>query len=270
MKQLNQGARLAAILQLLEEKAFWAVSELADRFEVSEETIRRDARHLEQSGVIQKMHGGISATSNKIEAPYRIRFRENVAAKQRMAQTAAALVREGMTLLLDSGTSCHWLARSLAHMQNLTIVTNSVEIAHEILGNPGQQLLLAGGPVNQIHHAAFGPEASAFCRRFAPDLTVLSMSAVDPERGFLDFDADEAAFKQPLLERARRVVVLADHTKFAKSGFILVASFADVQDLVTDRAPPASTMHAAALSGTRVHFGEDAPGDPHKGGADLG
>ncbi|MEI9989050.1 MAG: DeoR/GlpR family DNA-binding transcription regulator [Rhizomicrobium sp.] len=269
-KQLSQGARLAAILQLLEEKAFWAVSELADRFEVSEETIRRDARHLEQSGVIQKMHGGISATSNKIEAPYRIRFRENVAAKQRMAQTAAALVSEGMTLLLDSGTSCHWLARSLAHMQNLTIVTNSVEIGHEILGNPGQRLLLAGGPVNQIHHAAFGPEASAFCRRFAPDLTVLSMSAVDAERGFLDFDADEAAFKQPLLERARRVVVLADHTKFAKSGFILVASFADVQDLVTDREPPADTVRAASLSGTRLHFSEDAPGDHHKGSADLG
>lgn len=269
MKQLSQGARLAAIVQLLEEKTFWAVSELADRFEVSEETIRRDARHLEQSGVIQKMHGGISATSNKVEAPYRTRLRENVAAKQRMAQTAATLVSEGMTLLLDSGTSCHWLARSLAHMQNLTIVTNSVEIAHEVLGNPGQRLLLAGGPINQTHHAAFGQEAMAFCRRFAPDLTVFSMSAVDPERGFLDFDADEAAFKQPLLERARRVVVLADHTKFTKSGFIHVASFHDVQDLVTDREPPAATVRAAALSGTRLHFGEDTSDDPQKDGDGL-
>jgi DeoR family glycerol-3-phosphate regulon repressor len=264
MKQLNQSARLAAILQLLEAKTFWAVSELAERFEVSEETIRRDARHLEQNGVIQKMHGGISAASNKIEAPYRIRLRENVAAKQRMAHTAAALVSEGMTLLLDSGTSCHWLARNLAHLQNLTIVTNSVEIAHEVLGNPGQRLLLAGGPVNQAYRAAFGPESSAFCRRFAPDLTVLSMSAVDAERGFLDFDPDEAAFKQTLLERARRVVVLADHTKFTKPGFIQVASFAEVHDLVTDREPPASTVQAAAQSGTRLHIGEDTRADHHK------
>jgi DeoR family glycerol-3-phosphate regulon repressor len=164
-----------------------------------------------------------------------------------------------MTLLLDSGTSCHWLARSLAHMRNLTIVTNSVEIAHEVLGNPGQRLLLAGGQVNPNYHAAFGPEASAYCRRFAPDLTVFSMSAVDADRGFLDFDADEAAFKLTLLEQARRVVVLADSTKFGKSGFIQVASFSDVQDLVTDLEPPASVVRAASQSGMRLHIADGAP-----------
>ncbi|AQR61312.1 DeoR family transcriptional regulator [Brevundimonas sp. LM2] len=258
LKQLSQGARLAAILQLLEERTFWPVSELADRFEVSEETIRRDARQLERSGVVQKVHGGLSATNNKIEAPYRLRLRENAEAKQRIAQTAATLVTEGMTLLLDSGTTCHWLARSLASVRNLTILTNSVEIAHEVLGNPGHRLLLASGQINTTHHAAFGPEAKSFCQRFAPDLTVLSMGAVDAERGFLDFDPDEAAFKQSLLPQARRVVVLADHTKFAKSGFIQVASFADVQDLVTDLDPPRSAVDAASQSGTKVHVAEAA------------
>lgn len=260
MKQLTQGARLAAIVQLLEVKTFWTVSELADRFDVSEETIRRDARQLEQSGVIQKVHGGLSATSNKIEAPYRLRLRENAEAKQRIAQTAAALVSEGMTLLLDAGTTCHWLARSLSHVRNLTIVTNSVEIAYEVLGNPGQRLLLAGGPVNADYHAAFGAEAKAFCRRFAPDLTILSMGAVDAERGFLDFDADEAAFKQTLLEQARNIVVLADHSKFARSGFIQVAAFADVQELVTDRAPPADVQRVAAEWNTRVHIAPEPGG----------
>ena len=259
-KQLSQGARLAAILQLLDERTFWAVAELADRFEVSEETIRRDARQLERNGVIQKVHGGLSATHNKIEAPYRIRLRENAEAKQRIAQTAAALVSEGMTLLLDSGTTCHWLARSLSTIRNLTILTNSVEIAHEVLGNPGHRLLMAGGQINPTHHAAFGPEAMAFCQRFAPDLTVLSMGAVDAERGFLDFDADEAAFKQSLLPHARRVVVLADHTKFARSGFIQVASFGDVQDLVTDLPPPTGAVEAASQWGTRLHIADDVTG----------
>lgn len=269
MKRLSQGARLAAIVQLLEEKAFWAVSELAERFDVSEETIRRDARQLEQNGLVQKTHGSLSATSNKIEAPYRVRLRENVGPKQLIAQTATALVSEGMTLLLDSGTSCHWFARSLAHVRNLTVVTNSVEIAHEVLGHPGQRLLLAGGQVNPSHHAAFGAEASAYCRRFVPDLTVLSMGAVDADRGFLDFDADEAAFKQTLLEQARRIVVLADHTKFSKSGFIQVASFRDVQDLVTDIEPPGSVVRAAALSGTRLHIANEAPGARARKGAEL-
>ncbi|WAC61246.1 DeoR/GlpR family DNA-binding transcription regulator [Brevundimonas sp. SL130] len=257
-KHLSQGARLAEILQLLEEKVFWTVSELAERFDVSEETIRRDARQLERSGVVQKVHGGLSSTNNLIEAPYRIRLRENAEAKQKIAQKAASLVTEGMTLLLDSGTTCHWLARALASVRNLTIVTNSVEIAHEVLGHPGQRLLLAGGQVNPVHNAAFGPESKAFCRRFAPDLTILSMGAVDPERGFLDFDADEASFKQSLLEPARRVVVLADHTKLAKSGFIQVAAFRDVQDLVTDLPPSNALARAAAQWDTRLHVADPA------------
>lgn len=267
-RSMSQGARLAEILQLLEDKLFWTVGELAERFDVSEETIRRDARQLERSGVVQKVHGGLSATNNLIEAPYRIRLRENAEAKQKIAQKAASLVSEGMTLLLDSGTTCHWLARSLASVRNLTIVTNSVEIAHEVLGNPGQRLLLAGGQINTVHHAAFGPEAKSFCRRFAPDLTILSMGAVDADRGFLDFDADEASFKQSLLEQARRVVVLADHTKFAKSGFIQVAAFRDVQDLVTDLPPPNTTLRAAAQWETRLHVVESTAGEPRRNGAD--
>lgn len=269
VKQLSQGPRLAEILRLLDERAFWTVSELAERFDVSEETIRRDARQLEQSGVIQKVHGGLSATSHKIEAPYRTRLRENAAAKQRIARKAAELVSDGMTLLIDSGTSCHWLARNLAPLRNLTIVTNSVEIAHEVLGNPGQRLLLAGGQINPIHNAAFGPEAQTFCKRFAPDLTILSMGAVDAARGFLDFDPDEAAFKQSLLEHARRVVVLADHSKFARSGFMQVASFRQVKDLVTDESPPAAVLEAAAQTDTRIHLADAEASNPRESRAEL-
>lgn len=269
VKQLSQGPRLAEILRLLDERAFWTVSELAERFDVSEETIRRDARQLEQSGVIQKVHGGLSATSHKIEAPYRTRLRENAAAKQRIARKAAELVSDGMTLLIDSGTSCHWLARNLAPLRNLTIVTNSVEIAHEVLGNPGQRLLLAGGQINPIHNAAFGPEAQTFCKRFAPDLTILSMGAVDAARGFLDFDPDEAAFKQSLLEHARRVVVLADHSKFARSGFMQVASFRQVKDLVTDETPPAAVLEAAAQTDTRIHLADAEASNPRESRAEL-
>jgi len=131
-----------------------------------------------------------------------------------------------------------------------------------VLGNPGQRLLLAGGQINPIHNAAFGPEAQAFCQRFAPDLTILSMGAVDAARGFLDFDPDEAAFKQSLLGHARRIVVLADHSKFAKSGFMQVASFREVQDLVTDQAPPADVLEAAAQTDTRIHLAEEDSSSP--------
>jgi DeoR family glycerol-3-phosphate regulon repressor len=251
-----QSARLAKLLSLLEERPIWSVAELAVRFDVSDETVRRDVRQLEKLGRAQKTHGGVSVPSNLIEAPYRVRLRESAEAKQRIGRRAAGFVSAGMTLLLDSGTTSFWMARALAGVRNLTIITNSMEIAAEVLGRPGYRLLLAGGVINSDYRAAFGAEPAAFCRRFVPDLTVLSMGAVDAVRGFLDYDADEAAFKRSLVERAQRVMVLADRTKFDKPGFIQVAEYGEVHDLVTDRAPPAATAAAAMAAGTSLYLAE--------------
>lgn len=252
----TQAARLTLFMKLLEERTHCSIAELAAHFDVSEETIRRDIRQLESSGRVQKTHGGVSIPSNQLEAPYRIRLREQSDAKQRIAQHAARMVHEGMTLLLDSGTTCFWLARALAGLRDLTIITNSVEIAHEVVGRPGQRLFLAGGPVKPDYHAAFGPEAIAFCLRFVPDITVMSMGAIDGVRGFLDFDADEAMFKRSLLDQSRRVVVLADSTKFTKAGFIQVANFADVRTLYTDAPPPEAVTAAAQAHGMGIEVAD--------------
>lgn len=247
-----QAARLTQLMKLLEERTHCSVAELATHFDVSEETIRRDVRQLETAGRVQKTHGGVSIPAGALEAPYRIRLREQAEGKQRIARHAAQMVQDGMTLLLDSGTTCFWLARALAGVRELTIITNSVEIAHEVLGRSGQRLFLAGGQIKPDYHAAFGPEAISFCQRFVPDLTVLSMGAVDSARGFLDFDADEAMFKRALLGRSRRVVVLADSTKFNKAGFIQVADYADVDVLCTDSAPPPAIADAARRDGMTI------------------
>lgn len=252
----TQVARLTLLMKILEERAHCSITELATHFDVSEETIRRDIRQLERSGRVQKTHGGVSIPSNQLEAPYRIRLREQSDAKQRIALHAAKMVHEGMTLLLDSGTSCLWLARALAGVRDLTIITNSVEIAHEVLGRPNQRLFVAGGPIKPDYHAAFGPEAISFCRRFVPDITVMSMGAIDAGCGFLDFDADEATFKRSLLDRCRRVVVLADASKFGRSGFIQVADFKDVHTLYTDVPPPDAVADAARAHGMVIEVAE--------------
>ncbi|UYY78562.1 DeoR/GlpR family DNA-binding transcription regulator [Sphingomonas sp. R1] len=250
----SQNARLETLLALLEQRAHWSIAELAERFDVSEETIRRDVRQLEQAGRVQKIHGGVCLPGGTLEPPYRQRLREQAEAKQRIAECALALVRPGMTLMLDSGTTTLGLARLLAGMRDLTVITNSMEIAAEVLKHPGQRLFVAGGAVDPDYHAAFGSEPIDYCRQFAPDLTVLSMGAIDAARGFLDFDVGEAAFKRSLLPQARRVAVLCDATKFHKPGFVHVAGFGDVHDLVTDQAPPDDIAAAAAAAGTTVHL----------------
>jgi len=256
--RVRQRERLDRISALLDDRPFWSVAELATRFDVSEETVRRDVRQLEQSGRARKMHGGVSLPGGRIEAPYRVRLREQAAAKQRIGRAATAAVQPGMTLLIDSGSTSFWLARALVGMRDLTIVTNSVEIAYEMLGRPGQRVFLAGGRINADYHAAFDAGALAYARGFVPDLAVLSITAIEAERGFLDFDADEAMFKRALLDRARRVMVVADATKFARQGACHVAGFGEVDELVTDAAPPASIAAAAAAAGMAIRIaGED-------------
>jgi len=256
--RVRQRERLDRISALLDDRPFWSVAELATRFDVSEETVRRDVRQLEQSGRARKMHGGVSLPGGRIEAPYRVRLREQAAAKQRIGRAATAAVQPGMTLLIDSGSTSFWLARALVGMRDLTIVTNSVEIAYEMLGRPGQRVFLAGGRINADYHAAFDAGALAYARGFVPDLAVLSITAIEAERGFLDFDADEAMFKRALLDRARRVMVVADATKFARQGACHVTGFGEVDELVTDAAPPASIAAAAAAAGMAIRIaGED-------------
>jgi len=249
-----QAGRIAAILTLLEEHRSCSIADLAERFAVSEETIRRDVRQLEEAGRAYKVHGGVRLPDNQLETPYRLRVNEQAEAKRAIGRRCAAMVEEGMTILIDSGTTSLWLARALSHHRGLTIVTNSLEVAQEVLGRNNNRLLFAGGAVNVDYRAAFGPEAIAFSRGFAPDLAILSIGAIEARRGFLDFEPDEAAYKRALMDRARRVVMLADAAKFEREGSVHVAGFTDVHDLVADVPPPAGIAAALAAAGTRLHL----------------
>lgn len=254
--RMSQTARLSAMLNLLEDRPNWTIAELAEHFHVSEETIRRDVRQLESMGRVHKFHGGVSQPGAMLEGPFRTRVREQAEGKRLLARKAAEQVYEGMTLFLDSGTTTFWLARALAPLRHLTIITNSIEIAQEVVDRPGQRLFFAGGTIHPGYHGAFCAEAIAYCQRFVPDITALSVGAVEAGRGFMDFDVDEANFKRAILPHARRAMMLADATKFARSGFMHVADYHEIHDLVTDQAPPHEIRAAAEGAGVRLHIGE--------------
>lgn len=253
-----QADRIAAILSALEERGSCTIADLAERFAVSEETIRRDVRQLEGSAQVVKVHGGVTLPGPRLEAPYRRRLREEVEAKRAIAREVAGLVADNSSVFIDSGSTAYWVARELASLRGLTVVTNSLEVASEMLGNAGQRVFLAGGAMNVDYRAAFDADAIDYVRRFVPDVAVLSIGAIDAERGFLDFDPDEAAFKRAVLDRARRLVVAADATKFVRQGSLHVATFAQVDDLVTDREPPAAVRRAAQEGGTQVRLAAGA------------
>ena len=251
-----QADRISAILAALDERGSCSISELALRFDVSEETIRRDVRQLEANGSVIKVHGGVTLPAPRLEAPYRKRLREQLEAKRSIARHAAGLVQDGMTVFIDSGTTSFWVAQELGHRKGLTLVTNSVEVAADVLGRSDHRVFLAGGMLNADYRAAFDADAVRMVRGFLPDIAIFSMGAIDAHHGFLDFDPDEAAFKRALLDRARRIVVVADHAKFSRVGTVHVADFGQIHDLVTDLPPPPPLMDAARDRGTAIHLSE--------------
>jgi DeoR family glycerol-3-phosphate regulon repressor len=253
---MTQTARLSAILTLLEARPNWAIAELAGHFQVSEETIRRDVRQLEQMGRVRKVHGGVSLPSSNLEGPYRLRMRRQAEGKMLLSRKAAELVHEGMTLFLDAGTTTFWMARALSSLRDLTIITNSIDIAQEVVDRPGQRIFFAGGTIHPGYHGAFGLEAISYCRSFVPDMTVLSVGAVEAERGFMDFDVDEASFKRAIIPHARRIMILADAAKFTLSGVMHFAGYEDVHDLVTDKPLPTDICKVAEAAGIQVHVGD--------------
>lgn len=235
MYQLN---RQQEILKTLEAKHSCSISDLASTFNVSEETIRRDIRQLEGTGRVQKVHGGVCLPDTVIEDAYHHRISENARQKQQIAARAAEMVHNGMTLLLDSGSTTYWLARALTRFSDLTIITNAFEIVRELSGQNNNQIYFAGGKTNPDYNACFGQDTLLFMQRFTPELAFFSISAIDVKAGFQDIFLEESELKHAMAKLARKVVVLADTSKFSRTALVRTFAFSEVDVLISDGRPP--------------------------------
>lgn len=227
-----------------------SVVDLSQHFNVSEETIRRDIRQLESTGRVVKVHGGVRLSSSTIEPPYQGRVSLNSAAKKEVGEKATELVEDGMTVFIDCGSTSYWFSRMLTKPKKLLVVTNSLDVANEVVNREGWRLAFTGGQIDPDYRAAFGREAILQARQFTPDLLFLSIGGIHPDIGLLDFSIDEANFKRSLLDRARRKVVLTDSSKFSGAGSVHLADFDQIDTLVCDNSPEdplKSALHNAQV-----------------------
>lgn len=242
--------RQPQILDLLEQRRSCGVAELSSHFRVSGETIRRDIKALLQTGRVEKVHGGVRLREDPVEAAYLQRLKENKAGKQAIGARAAALVQDGMVVLIDSGTTSYYAARQMSARSRLSVITNSLEVAREMARSGRNRIYFAGGEINNAYLSAFGAETIEQARRFTPAIAFLSIGAIDLRLGALDYHLEEADFKRALAPLAKKVVLLADASKFGKGGLVRALDFDQFDVLVTDR--PLSDDYAAALSNVDV------------------
>lgn len=243
--------RQREILRVLEHEGSVAISTLARKLEVSLETIRRDLKPLADSGSLVKMHGSVSLASMVGEAPFERRMRENSDAKRAIAAAVAATIRDGDSIMLDTGTTTSFLARELLGHRRLTVVTNSSDIARTLATLNDNKVYMAGGELRSDNGAAFGSTAIDFINRFSVTHAIISTGAVNAQ-GMMDYDLEEAEFARTVIQRGRRSLVVTDQSKFGREGLVRVCGFEAISELATDGEPPADIAEALLAAGGRL------------------
>ncbi len=238
MRNRAHSKRHAEILRIVLEQGTCTISALARQLDVSTESIRRDVRPLTERGELVRVHGAVTLPHHVGEAPFERRLRENAEEKKAIAQKAARHIEDGDTVMLDSGTTTSILARELLTKSNLTVITNSSDIARTLATVNGNTVFMAGGQLRGDNGAAFGVSAIAFIRNFRVRHAMVSIGAIDAQSGPMDYDLAEAEFAQAVLAQGDEGTIVTDHTKFGRSGLVRVCPFDGFDRLITDRPPP--------------------------------
>jgi DeoR/GlpR family transcriptional regulator of sugar metabolism len=225
------------------------VGELAQSFGVSEMTVRRDLRELARSGRLERVRGG--AVSASAEPPFEQTVVERFEAKDRIGAAAAALVRDGQTVMIDIGTTTLQAAHHLRGSR-ITVVTTSLAVYEELVPEPAIELLLPGGVVRRNYRSLVGVLAEDSLRQLKADVLFLGTSAVDEQLAVWDSTMVEVPIKRAMIAAADRVVLLADAAKFSMQGSVRVCEAGAIDQIVSDRALPAGARAAIAEAGIEV------------------
>lgn len=230
--------RRNAILEKLQAERRVVVSELSTLFDVSEETIRRDLEKLENEGYVIKSYGGAVLNENaNLDLPFNIRKNKNVVGKQKIAELISPIIRDGDHIFLDASSTAVAIAKAIKNKKDLTIITNSLEIAIELLEVTDCKVISTGGEIVNTAFGMVGHVTDKTIRSYFADKAIISSKGFDLEKGFSDSDERHANNKRSMLEAARVKILAIDNSKFNRISFAKIGDLRDITTIVTDAKP---------------------------------
>ena len=235
IKDVGVDKRRNSILEMVKREGKVKVSELAQAFDISDVTIRNDLTEMEQEGQLRRVHGGAVITKKSYyDMSLNDRMYVNKNEKILIAKAVAHMVRDGDTLMIDSGTTTCYIARELAERNNLTIVTNAVQIAQEFVYNNTINVILIGGDLDLQYQFTYGIDAIAQLQKYHADKMIIATDGVSARHGLTTFYNKEADVSRWMIERANEVIAVADDSKIGKEGFAYISSLQSIGVLVTN------------------------------------
>jgi DeoR family transcriptional regulator of aga operon len=250
---MRQDVRFGQILQRLNESGSVGVAELAGQLGVSEASVRRDLRRLEQQNLLTRTHGGAAASGVLYELPMRYRGGQHHEAKRAIAAAAVALVTSETTSVgLNGGTTTTEVARALTGHPGLRVVTNALNIASELAVRSTIELVVCGGSARPESYELVGPLAEGALATLNLDLVLVGVDGITVDEGFTTHHEVEAHTNHALIDRARRVVVVADSSKLGQVAFARICGVDDVDELITDSDAAPADVEAVRAAGLEI------------------
>jgi len=240
------------IMEIVGEKGTSTIAELAKQLGVSQESIRRDVRPLAKAEKLVRLHGAVSLPHHFAEAPFEKRMREGASAKRAIARHAAAKIVDGDSVMFDTGTTTSLVARELLTRKNLTVVTNSSDIARTLATVNGNTVYMAGGKLHGDNGAAFGALAVDFLKSFSVRCSFISIGAIDAVTGAMDYQLDEAQIARAVLKQGQTSYIVTDASKFDRRGLVQVCGFDGFDCLISDAAPTLAIAEQLSEGGVEI------------------
>ncbi len=227
--------RRTQIADLVRQQGVVRVNELADRFQVSEVTIRNDLTQLEKEGLLIRDRGGaIPTTQVTVLAAVDERAALSLEEKRRIGRASAELVSPGDTIILDAGTTVVEMVKYLSGIPSLTVVTNALNVASELEATTDAQIILLGGVLHRASSSMLGPHTEQYLDDLVVQKLFLGAQAVDLTLGLTDTSIEIAQVKRAMIRAARQVILLTDSSKWGRTGFYKVAPFSTMHTIVSD------------------------------------
>ena len=237
---MNHNPRQLRLLEVVREQQSASVERLADALGVTLQTVRRDIQRLAEDGLLARFHGGARVPGSTVEnLAHTQRETLNAEGKARIARAVAAQVPNGCSLILNIGTTTEAIARALGQHRGLRVITNNLNVAAILGGNPQCEVIVAGGVVRARDRGIVGETAVDFIRQFRVDIALIGISGVEADGTLRDFDLREVKVAQAIMSQAREVWLAADHSKFHRPAMVELAPLARIDRLFTDAPPPA-------------------------------
>lgn len=244
----KQEARFQAILNVLHQTGSVSVEALAEQFQLTVVTIRRDLDALEQKGLLHRTHGGAVPIQPLFYEPFR-RDRSFVMQVERMADekrrigyAAAALIEPDETIAVTPGTTAAAVVRALPLNYNLTVVTSTANVAMELSKRKDIKVFVTGGTLHGEWFSLVGPHAVRSLENTRIHKLFIGADGLDPAWGATSFDQDEGELARTMVERARRHIAVVDHTKMGKVGNWLICETTNLHTIVTDMEAPETAL----------------------------